>query len=224
MELSTDAKVGIGITALTLVIILGAAFLASRKSVSPDGPVAQEVSEPGKLVRQNGMTPVYGKENPKVTFVEFADFQCPSCGAFYPIVSALKDTYKDQPVQFVFRHFPLTQIHEHAQLSAEAAEAAHAQGKFWEYHNLLMENQPKLERTDLEKYAEQVGLDMNAFRSALDSHQYANVVSSDAADGRALGVQGTPTIYINNREYVGDRSAEAIQAYIDSLLNEQPAS
>ena len=100
---------------------------------------------------------------------------------------------------------PLLSIHPQAMLAAEAAREAHEQGKFWEYHDILYQNQKALERADLERYAEQVGLDMTRFRQALDTHKHQAAVRRDMAEGSRAGVRGTPTIFINDRLYQGPR-------------------
>lgn len=214
MTLSSDAKFGIGVFVATVLIIGIGAYFASKST--PSQTTSGPVTETDRLVREDD--PSTGSADAKVTVVEFGDFQCPSCGVFHPTLEALKDMYSDASVRFVYRHFPLTQIHEHAQLAAEASLEAQVQGKFWEYHDLLFENQTNLDRNALEQYAQELGLNMNEFQQALDEGTHKAAVTQDVSDGNAVGVRGTPTIYINNAEYTGARSAEAMKAYIDSLL------
>src|SRR5207249_6140568 len=107
-----------------------------------------------------------------VTLVEYGDFECPYCGEAYPIVKKLEQTAGDL-VRVVFRNFPLTNLHAHAQQAAEAAESAGEQGKFWEMHDLIFEHRHRLTRADLETYAGRAGLDMAQFREDLDTHRWA---------------------------------------------------
>jgi len=140
----------------------------------------------------------------KTTLIEYADFQCPSCGAFYPEVKSLQQKYGAQFL-FVYRYFPLTAIHQNADLAARAAEAAGAQGKFWEVHDLLFEHQNDwAERADAQKifqqYAQGLGLDVNKFNVDIDSQPVKDRIARDLASGDRAGVAGTPTFYLNNKQ------------------------
>lgn len=117
----------------------------------------------------------------------------------------------------MFKNEPLP-FHAHAELAAEAAMAANAQGKFWPMHDLMFEHQQALERSDLEKYAQQVGLDMNQFKSALDSGKYKSRVQKDAAEGAKVGATGTPTFFINGNRLVGAQPVDAFKKAIDAEL------
>jgi len=119
----------------------------------------------------------------------------------------LKEFYYQNPddVKIVFKQFPLNSIHSEAQISAEASLAANAQGKFWEYHDILFQNQQALTRPDLEMYAEQLGLDMARFKADLDKGIYKTAIRKDMQEGSAAGVNGTPKVYINGRKYSGPR-------------------
>lgn len=215
MPLSTDAIFGLSVVGVTVVIIAGAAWYAStRPETATNSP--EPVTDTSRLVREDD--PTLGSSDARVTVVEFGDFECPACGSLHPILKQVKAQYADQSVRFVYRQFPLTQVHDHAQLAAEASLAAEAQGKFWEYHDLLFENQSNLTREDLERYAEQLGLNVDEFRAALDDHRYADQINSDVADGYSLGVPGTPTLFINDTRYTGTYSADALSAAIDERL------
>ena len=133
-----------------------------------------------------------------MTLVEYGDFECPFCGRAYP---ELKRVLRELPgkLRFVFRHFPLNEEHPHAQHAAEVAEAAAAQGKFWEMHNLLFQRQAALADEDLLKYARDLGLDGARVRSELDGHVYAARVREDVMSGTRSGVTGTPRFCINGR-------------------------
>lgn len=215
MALTGEHKVLIGVLVVTVLIIIGGAFLAGQDANAPTA--SEPVSNPDRLVREDD--PVLGPEDAQVTVVEFGDFECPACGALHPPLKQVKADNADASVRFVYRQFPLEQ-HDHAQLSAEASLEAQAQGKFWEYHDLLFENQNSLTREDLESYAEQLELDMDSFRAALDDGRHADAVEEDKVDGRAVGVRGTPSLYINGVSYTGQYSVAALQAAIDQALTQ----
>jgi len=210
--MTTETKVLTGILVATLVIIVGGAFVFSSKSKPP----TQVVTEPERLVRAS--SPILGPADAKVTIVEFGDFQCPACGALYPTLKQLKEKNKDKSVRFVYRHFPLSN-HEFALPAAEAAVEAQQQGKFWEYHDVLFEHQDKLTRSDLEGYAQQLGLNMEAFKQAVQDNTHRDRVLEDRGDGQALHIAGTPSLFINNRAYNGTYSVEEMQKVIDEELN-----
>lgn len=144
--------------------------------------------------------PFKGPSDAKVTLVEFSDFQCPACGATYPTLKTLSEEYKDR-VKFVYKDFPLTQIHPYAQKAAEAGQCALEQNKFWEMHDKMFENQTRLSVADLKNYASEIGLDTTAFNSCLDTSKMAGRVSADATLGLRVGVKGTPSFFINNKPY-----------------------
>jgi len=139
---------------------------------------------------------IQGAPDAAVTLVEYGDYECPYCGAAYPIVKQLQAEEGDA-LRFVFRNFPITTAHPHAELAAEAAEAAAAQGRFWEMHDLLYENQRRLDAEDLLAYAGRLGLDVEEFGRELEEHVYARRVREDFMSGVRSGVNGTPTFYVN---------------------------
>jgi protein-disulfide isomerase len=146
-----------------------------------------------------------------VTLLEYGDYECPYCGAAYPIVKQVQAQMGER-LRFVFRNFPITTAHPHAEQAAEAAEAAAAQGRFWEMHDYLYEHQRHLEAADLHAYAEQLGLDVDRFDRELAQHAYAARVREDFMSGVRSGVNGTPTFYINGKRH--DSSYD-----IDTLLS-----
>ncbi len=158
---------------------------------------------------------VKGGENAKVTVVEFSDFQCPACGAMYPVLKRIESEYGGK-IKFVYRHFPLP-IHPFAQKAAEASECAALQGKFWEYHDKLFENQQSLEVADLKQYAVDLGLELGQFNQCLDSGEMNLKVSKDGADAQSLGSTGTPTFFINGYRYNG-MAYEQLKQVIDREL------
>ena len=163
-----------------------------------------------------GTVPEYGPADATVTVVEFSDFQCPYCSLAANALTELKPKYGDK-VRFVFRQFPLS-FHQQAHLAAQASLAANAQGKFWEFHDKLFANQKALERADLEKYAEEIGLDMDQFRKDLDDGTYAKTVDADMALGTEVFVSGTPTMFINGARVANATDTASVSAAIDKAL------
>ena len=145
---------------------------------------------------------VQGPPDAPATLVEYGDYECPFCGAAYRSVKAVQDVMGDS-LRFAFRNFPITTAHPHAQQAAEAAEAAGAQGKFWEMHDVLFENQHQLDFEDLHQYAEMLDLDVDRFDLELASHAYADRVREDFMSGVRSGVNGTPTFFINGIRHDG---------------------
>ena len=156
---------------------------------------------------------VKGPAEAPVTLLEYGDFECPFCGQAFWELKRLEQVVRGQ-VRFVFRHFPLAQAHPHAKLAAEAAEAAGAQGKFWQMHDTLFANQHALERSDLLAYADGIGLDRARFSRDLDEHRFAARVRRDFMEGVRSGVNGTPTIFINGERWNGPYTAAALLAGI----------
>ena len=143
---------------------------------------------------------IQGPADASVTLLEYGDYQCPYCGAAYPIVKQVQQAMGDG-LRFVFRNFPISTSHPHAEQAAEAAEAAAAQGQFWPMHDLLYENQQHLETQDLVGYAQQLGLDAERFRRELDEGLHAARVHEDFMSGVRSGVNGTPSFYVNGVRY-----------------------
>jgi len=152
---------------------------------------------------------VQGPADAAVTLLEYGDYECPFCGAAYPIVKHVQETMGER-LRFVFRNFPITTAHPHAEQAAEAAEAAAAQGQFWPMHDLLYENQRDLETDDLIAYASRLGLDVPRFQRELAHHVHAARVREDFMSGVRSGVNGTPTFYIDGERYEGSYDAEPL--------------
>lgn len=174
-----------------------------------------EEPEPPALAISTDDDPSRGAPNAPVTIVVFSDFQCPSCGANHPMIEETVNSYGNQ-VRLVYRDFPLA-MHENARKAAEAAAAANAQGKYFEYAEVLFKNQKALDVASLKKYATEVGLNRTRFDAALDSGAYAAEVNHDIADGQAYGITGTPTVFVNGVR-VNNLSAETLRAAIDRAL------
>jgi len=162
--------------------------------------------------------PTRGKPDAPVTIIEFTDYQCPSCGALHPIIEQLVGEYGER-LRLVIRDFPLDR-HENAFKAAEAAEAAREQGKYWEYINILFHNQNALGVDKLKEYATQIGLDRSKFDAGLDSGKFADSVKRDLNDGNRLGIDSTPTVFINGRKFTGEKTHDNLKAAIDSLLKD----
>jgi protein-disulfide isomerase len=157
-----------------------------------------------------------GSDKALVTIVEFSEFQCPYCSKVVPTIEKLIAEYPGK-VRVYFRNNPLP-FHDKAQLASEAALAAGAQGKFWKMHDKLFANQQALDRPALEKYAQELGLDMAKFKAALDAHTYKAAVDQDMAIGKDLGVQGTPNFFINGRPLRGAVPYEQFKTVVDDEL------
>src|SRR5205807_9285210 len=163
-----------------------------------------------------GNSPARGDTNAAVTIIEFTDFQCSACGAMYPVIEDVLKSYGNR-VHFVIRNFPLTQLHANAFKAARAAQAAKAQGKFWEYIDFLFKNQSALDPDSLKKYATQVGLDRKRFDAEFDTDKYDAEIRRDIEDGEMYGVEGTPTVYING-VMLTQFSADGLRAAIEKVF------
>lgn len=152
---------------------------------------------------------VQGSSNAPAELVEYGDFQCPYCGAAFPILQQVLRKMGDR-MQFAFRNFPLLEMHEYAQVAAEAAESAAAQGKFWEMHSMIYSNQDDLDVDHLYAWARSIGLDMDRFEQDLSDHAYEGKVHEDFMSGVRSGVNGTPTLFINGQRYEGPVELHAL--------------
>lgn len=162
---------------------------------------------------------VRGDFNAPITLVEFSDFECPFCERHFPTLNKILEDYKGK-VRLVYKHFPLG-FHPNAQKAAEASECADEQGKFWEYHDKLFENQPtgySLEK--FKQWAKDLGLNANKFNDCLDSGKYAKKVQADYQEGVARGVNGTPATFVNGQLVSGALPYEVFKQIIDNLINQ----
>jgi protein-disulfide isomerase len=144
-------------------------------------------------------TPSKGPSNAPIVIVEFADFECPACGGMRPILDEVVGAHQDK-IRFFYKHFPLS-MHPNAEKAARAAVAAMKQGKFWEMHHALFENQTALSSENIEKLAQNIGLDMARFRQDRDSEATADFVAKNRKQGEALNLTGTPSIFIDGRKF-----------------------
>jgi len=156
---------------------------------------------------------IQGPTEAAVTLVEYGDYECPYCGAAYPIIKEVQSRMGER-LRFVFRNFPITTSHPHAEQAAETAEAAATQGRFWQMHDLLYENQKRLRDPDLRDYAERLSLDVERFDKELAEHVHAARVREDFMSGVRSGVNGTPTFYINGTRH--DDSYD-VETMVDAL-------
>lgn len=161
-----------------------------------------------------------GNPNATVVLIEYSDFQCPACAYFHAVINQLRTTYPDSVV-FIYRHFPLPQ-HNNAKMAAYASEAAAKQGRFWEMHNLIFENQQDWSEKNpadsiFEGYAKQLGLDMERYKIDVKDPQIAQKVAQQLASGEKLNVTGTPTFYLNGKQIRGT-DLDSFKKLIDEQL------
>lgn len=187
MKLTSETKILLAIVGVTALIIALASLVLTKPA-----PVLSR----SDLILANSHT--VGNAQAKAYLVEFSDFECPACGAAQPTVSAIVNQYKSKML-FVYRHFPLS-IHPFAEKAAEAAEAASAQGKFWEMHDLLFANQDKFSDSEFDVLAKQLNLDMTKFDADMKNGTYANRVNEDITAGTQFGINATPTFFLNGKQ------------------------
>ncbi len=158
---------------------------------------------------------VQGRDDAKITLIEYGDYECPHCGHAYWVLKQLQQEFGDD-LRFVYRHFPLTQIHPMAEPAAEASEFASASGNFWQMHDAIYENQEQLGPEMLMEVGEGLGLDRGALSQALEEHQFLPRVREDFMSGVRAGVNGTPTFFVNGQRHNGssEHLAATIQAHL----------
>jgi protein-disulfide isomerase len=192
------------------------ALIADLRKAGP--AVSVMFDAPRRSVEIAATDPSVGSNSATVTIIEYADFQCPYCGRVAPTMKKVRDTYGDK-VRVVWKDFPLTQIHPQAFKASEAAHCAGEQGKYWEYHDRLFANQQALMPEDLKKAATELGLDGGKFGACLDSSKFSERVRDGVASGTRLGVDSTPTFYVNGRRLSGAQPYEVFAAVIDEELS-----
>jgi protein-disulfide isomerase len=152
---------------------------------------------------------IRGSAEGRLTLVEYGDYECPYCGEAYPIVKEIERTFGNE-LRSVFRNFPLSEVHPHAFQAAEAAEAAATQGRFWEMHDRLYENQQRLGEEDLLSHAQALELDVERLEAELREHAHEPRIKNDFLSGLRSGVNGTPTFFINGRRHNGSYDLETL--------------
>jgi len=187
----------------------------SKTLLEPTGKELETYEAPKLVIPVDpGRDHIQGDPKAILTLVEYGDYQCPFCGAAYPEVKKVQKELGSK-LRFVFRNFPLTNVHEFAQVAAETAEAANVQGKFWEMHDFLYEHQRTLGDNSVALgYAKKIGLDTQKFEREISQHVYQKRIKEDFMGGVRSGVNGTPTFYANGVRHDGPAEAEAI---IESL-------
>jgi protein-disulfide isomerase len=176
----------------------------------------------GRMSQQERPRPVGERDHVRgaesaaaVTLIEYGDFECPHCGAAYPFLTGLERQYGDR-LRFVFRHFPLTNAHAHAQAAAEASEWAAARGKFWPWHDALYQNQDRLGDGNLVKLAEELGMDGKDLERALAAHTFFPRVKEDFLEGIKAGVKGTPAFFVDGTRVLTEDLVGAISDRVAS--------
>lgn len=218
--MSNETKTLLGIGIITLVIVIAAAYFVGGKPSATENQITTPIKNTQALLRKDSHQT--GPTNAKVTFVEFADFQCPGCGVASPVVKQLREAYKGK-VNYVFRQFPL-QMHKNSRPAAEAAEAAGAQGKFFEMGDTLFANQDEWKDSDnpveiYAKYAKALGLDVDRFKKEVTEQKYKDKIEADIKDGYAVDIQYTPTFFINGVQQQGGIDYNNYKAQFDKLLS-----
>lgn len=208
MRLTGEAKFFAGVIITTLLILVGAIFLLSK-------PAQEEVVSLSDLVPSDAWAT--GAATPKATLVEFSDFECPACAAAFPVVKDIVNQYKDS-LRFAYRHFPLEQ-HPNSRLAAYAAEAAGAQGKFWQMHDALFQNQTELSKDKIEGLARDLGLNVEQFTKDITEETYKQKVENDITSAIKLGVSSTPTFFLNGKKVTVGNLVQ-LKAEIEKVLTQ----
>lgn len=170
---------------------------------------------PALVTRVSKRDHIRGPEIAPITLLEYGDYECPYCGMAHGMIEVVREALGDR-MRFVYRHFPLTQIHPHAMGAAAAAEASGKQGKFWEMHDLLFERQDQLGEFPLLDWAAELGLDMEQFERDLRSRDVALRIQEDRRSGIRSGVNGTPTLFVQGYRYNGPLEAAALLSAIEA--------
>lgn len=217
MTIKTIAFWGISILVLG-GMVFGMVKIASRNSVNNNTPLSLASS----VIESDW---VRGNKEAKVIITEYSDFQCPACASYYEVLKMAHKDFGDD-IAFVYRHFPLRQIHANADIAALSAESAGKQGKFWEMHDMIFENQKDWEKENNAKeifanYAKELGLNAEQFKQDLDSKEVKNKVDSDYQSGIEAKVNHTPTFFVNGKEIQNPRSYEEFKKIINDAQSEK---
>lgn len=208
---------------LVFLIGLGAGYLIwDRSAKTPASPADATAAAAQKTAKRYniplGDDPSLGPQNAPVTFVIFSDYQCPYCRKWYSdVFKSLVSDYKNK-IHFVYKDFPLYSLHENAEAAAESARCAGEQGKYWEYQDLLFTSDQGLGSAALAGYARSLKLDTASFDNCVSTHKYQNKVDADYQFAANLGVQSTPTFFINGLAMVGAQPLEVFKQVIDNEL------
>ncbi|MDB5165302.1 MAG: hypothetical protein JWM00_192 [Candidatus Saccharibacteria bacterium] len=223
-----DKKAWIVFSVIVVVVLGGLIYLSSKNKVDVSSVNAEQIFAASE---QNGNIAdhVFGKKDSKVVLIEYGDFQCPGCGGAHPQIKAITEEY-DTKITFVFRNFPLTSIHPNARAAAAAVEAAGLQGKYWEMHNIVFDNQNNWKDAStterdafFTQYAIEAGANKDQFIKDLASVAIGKKISFDQALGKKVGVNSTPTFFLNGTLVDTTVTTDAIQAdgsQLKALLDE----
>lgn len=197
------------------------ALSAAASSKFAKGPVTDTrvLGDPVQI--PTASSPSVGPSNARITLVEFSDFQCPYCIAAVPEIKAMLKAYPAD-IKLIFKQFPL-EIHSQAALAAAGALAAYKQGKFWEMHDALFADRHNLSRAGMLAAVAKLGLDVKRFEADLDSAETRNAVIKDMDDGERVGVEGTPTLFIDGKQYRGPITLEAVKPLLEAELKHPPS-
>lgn len=212
-------KFVLGIIIATILIFVGGAFFISKKDT-------KTISDSKKILEVVSDDYIKGNKDASVTIIEYLDFECPACGAYYPLVKELSEKYKND-VRFVVRYFPLMG-HKNGLTSAYAVEASSKQGKFWEMYDVLFENQKawaSKESADpaiFENYADQIGLNIEQFKKDRDSKEVKDRVNNDLSSGKKAGISGTPTFFLDGEKIPNPKGIEDFETFIDAAILRAP--
>lgn len=201
-----------------VLVIVGLAIVTVKLTNNQSGAVNESDLKINSIY---SFDRVKGNKESKVILIEYSDFQCPACGVYYPLINKLVEEFGDK-MAVVYRHFPLKSIHRNAEPAALAAEAAGKQGKFWEIHNALFDNQKewsdKFSPSELFiKYAESIGVDINKFKTDLSSKEVKNKVKNDLASANKNNLDHTPTFFLNGKEIQPRNYEEFKQAILNEI-------
>lgn len=208
----------------SLIAILGiGGFLTFQDRLLPDkspnaSPVEVSANASSKGSIQSSDAVSIGSVQATVTVVEFIDFQCPFCRAVHPMLMRIMDEYKNKPVRFMFRHFPIISIHPLALPASNASLCANEQKKFLPYYDLLYTRQDEISLANLVTFAESLDLNLQQFNTCLSDKRYESLIRQDVRDGLSLGLEGTPTWFVNNTRLVGAVPYETLKAAIEEEL------
>ena len=212
----------LGVVIAIFLVFAGIFVLASDKT--------EDASSPGKGAKGSVTEHTVGQGTAGVTLLEYGDFQCPVCGQYYPILKQVKAKYGDQ-IKFQFRHFPLVSIHQNAFAGSRAAEAAGLQGKFWEMHDQLFENQQQWSQASspvsfFKQYAQRIGLKAGQFEKDYASSKVNGAINADMAAGNKLKITGTPGFFLNGKKVEVSQSLAAFEKVIEAEIakNKLPKS
>lgn len=207
-QIQAHATIGVLLAGVLAALVGWGAFVAAAVLLGE-----RTASRPTRLVRdvEPGRDHILGPTDAPLTLVEYGDFECPFCGRATGVVREVREQLGDD-LRYVFRHLPLPEVHEHAELAARASEAAAAQGAFWPMHDLLFEHQGRLQVEDLISYAATLGLDVEQFARDLGDERHAARVREDVADAEASGAHGTPTFYVNGQRHSGPWDAQRLRS------------